>query len=188
MSRVSVRKKTAKGIRYMDKILVADTSPNSLTHYLKMTSVTAWKKRIENSEAEVEVPKVPCGLPKMCIFLHGWGGDLVRTGWSAPTYLSFSFPPHRSDAALEEAVVEVLDHRPIEQKHCPPCHVCVELVGSCATLVTERILQGAPEILDGQTAALLHGEGGFWFRRVERPFFFFFVKVWILIHSFLLSF
>lgn len=41
MSRVSVRKKTAKGIRYMDKILVADTSPNSLTHYLKMTSVTA---------------------------------------------------------------------------------------------------------------------------------------------------
>ncbi|KAK1329068.1 hypothetical protein QTO34_011245 [Cnephaeus nilssonii] len=62
----------------------------------------------------------------------------------------------RSDAALEEAVAEVLDHRPIEQKHCPPCHVSVELVGSCATLVTERILQGAPEILDRQTAALLH--------------------------------
>lgn len=67
--------------------------------------------------------------------------------------------PRRSDAALEEAVAEVLDHRPIEQKHCPPCHVSVELVGSCATLVTERILQGAPEILDRQTAALLHGEG-----------------------------
>lgn len=63
----------------------------------------------------------------------------------------------RSDAALEEAVVEVLDHRPIEQKRCPPCHVSVELVGSCTTLVTERILQGAPEILDRQTAALLHG-------------------------------
>ncbi|XP_006755793.1 PREDICTED: protein prune homolog [Myotis davidii] len=62
----------------------------------------------------------------------------------------------RSDAALEEAVAEVLDHRPIEQKRCPPCHVSVELVGSCATLVTERILQGAPEILDRQTAALLH--------------------------------
>lgn len=68
--------------------------------------------------------------------------------------------PHRSDAALEEAVAEVLDHRPIEQKRCPPCHVSVELVGSCATLVTERILQGAPEILDRQTAALLHGEDG----------------------------
>ncbi|XP_051013652.1 exopolyphosphatase PRUNE1 [Acomys russatus] len=63
----------------------------------------------------------------------------------------------RSDAALEEAVAEVLDHRPIEQKYCPPCHVSVELVGSCATLVAERILQGAPEILDRQTAALLHG-------------------------------
>ncbi|XP_037354067.1 exopolyphosphatase PRUNE1 isoform X2 [Talpa occidentalis] len=63
----------------------------------------------------------------------------------------------RSDAALEEAVVEVLDHRPIEQRHCPPCQVTAELVGSCATLVAERILQGAPEILDRQTAALLHG-------------------------------
>ncbi|XP_048213938.1 exopolyphosphatase PRUNE1 isoform X2 [Perognathus longimembris pacificus] len=63
----------------------------------------------------------------------------------------------KSDRALEEAVAEVLDHRPIDQKHCPPCHVSVELVGSCATLVTERILQGAPEILDRQTAVLLHG-------------------------------
>lgn len=63
----------------------------------------------------------------------------------------------KTDAALEEAVAEVLDHRPIDQKHCPPRHVSVELVGSCATLVTERILQGAPEILDLQIAALLHG-------------------------------
>ncbi|XP_040086669.1 exopolyphosphatase PRUNE1 isoform X1 [Oryx dammah] len=63
----------------------------------------------------------------------------------------------KSDAALEEAVAEVLDHRPIDQRHCPPCPVSVELVGSCATLVAERILQGAPEILDRQTAALLHG-------------------------------
>uniref|UniRef100_A0A452STP5 Prune exopolyphosphatase 1 n=1 Tax=Ursus americanus TaxID=9643 RepID=A0A452STP5_URSAM len=64
----------------------------------------------------------------------------------------------KGDAALEEAVAEVLDHRPVEHQHCPPCHVSVELVGSCATLVTERILQGAPEILDRQTAALLHGK------------------------------
>lgn len=62
-----------------------------------------------------------------------------------------------NDAALQDAVAEVLDHRPIEQKRCPPCHVTVELVGSCTTLVTERILQGAPETLDRQTAALLHG-------------------------------
>jgi exopolyphosphatase len=63
----------------------------------------------------------------------------------------------RSDTALEEAVAELLDHRPIEQKNCPPCQVSVELVGSCATLVTQRILQGAPETLDRRTAALLHG-------------------------------
>lgn len=92
----------------------------------------------------------------------------MESGWKQlensypPLFLVFPhrLSPHRSDAALEEAVAEVLDHRPIEQKHCPPCHVSVELVGSCATLVTERILQGAPEILDRQTAALLHGEGG----------------------------
>lgn len=63
----------------------------------------------------------------------------------------------RADAALEEAVVEVLDHRPVEQKQRLPYPISVELVGSCATLVTERILQGAPEILDSPTAALLHG-------------------------------
>lgn len=82
---------------------------------------------------------------------------------SAPVSLSLPLArsfPHRSDSALEEAVAEVIDHRPIEQKCCPPCHVSVELVGSCATLVTERILQGAPEVLDRQTATLLHGEGG----------------------------
>lgn len=63
----------------------------------------------------------------------------------------------RSDAVLEDVVAEVLDHRPLEQTHRLPCEVAVELVGSCATLVAERILQGAPEVLDRQTAALLHG-------------------------------
>lgn len=91
------------------------------------------------------------------------GGELeIHLGsWRALTCFSFCFllttTLPRSDAALEEAVAEVLDHRPIEQKYCPPCHVSVELVGSCATLVTERILQGAPETLDRRTAALLHG-------------------------------
>ena len=92
------------------------------------------------------------------------GGELeIHLGsWRALTCFSFCFllttTLPRSDAALEEAVAEVLDHRPIEQKNCPPCQVSVELVGSCATLVTERILQGAPETLDRQTAALLHGK------------------------------
>ncbi|XP_066424337.1 exopolyphosphatase PRUNE1 [Molothrus aeneus] len=62
-----------------------------------------------------------------------------------------------ADAALEEAVVEVLDHRPLERARGPPCQVTVEPVGSCATLVTERILQGPPGVLDRTTAALLHG-------------------------------
>ncbi|NXM21563.1 PRUN1 Exopolyphosphatase, partial [Ploceus nigricollis] len=62
-----------------------------------------------------------------------------------------------ADAALEEAVVEVVDHRPLERGYGPPCQVTVEPVGSCATLVTERILQGPPGVLDTTTAALLHG-------------------------------
>ncbi|NXU92734.1 PRUN1 Exopolyphosphatase, partial [Xiphorhynchus elegans] len=65
-----------------------------------------------------------------------------------------------ADAALEEAVVEVLDHRPLERERSPPCRVTVEPVGSCATLVTERFAQGPPGLLDGTTAALLHGEHG----------------------------
>ncbi|NWX20164.1 PRUN1 Exopolyphosphatase, partial [Aegotheles bennettii] len=62
-----------------------------------------------------------------------------------------------ADAALEEAVVEVLDHRPLERDRGPRCRVTVEPVGSCATLVTERIAQGPPGLLDRPTAALLHG-------------------------------
>ncbi|XP_061462814.1 exopolyphosphatase PRUNE1 isoform X2 [Rhineura floridana] len=61
------------------------------------------------------------------------------------------------DAALEKAVVEVIDHRPMERERGPPCRVTAELVGSCATLVTERILQSPAQVLDRQTAALLHG-------------------------------
>lgn len=100
----------------------------------------------------------------MHTFPHGGELEIHLGSWRALTCFSFflfsvNHHPPRSDAALEEAVAEVLDHRPIEQKYCPPCHVSVELVGSCATLVTERILQGAPETLDRQTAALLHGKG-----------------------------
>ncbi|XP_021397758.2 exopolyphosphatase PRUNE1 [Lonchura striata] len=62
-----------------------------------------------------------------------------------------------ADAALEEAVVEVVDHRPLERHRGAPCRVTMEPVGSCATLVTERILQGPPGVLDATTAALLHG-------------------------------
>ncbi|KAF6731932.1 prune-like protein [Oryzias melastigma] len=62
-----------------------------------------------------------------------------------------------SDCDLEDAVVEVIDHHHQERESNPTCPVTVETVGSCATLVTERILQKAPEILDQQLAQLLYG-------------------------------
>ncbi|XP_014330752.1 exopolyphosphatase PRUNE1 [Xiphophorus maculatus] len=61
-----------------------------------------------------------------------------------------------SDADLEGAVVEVLDHHQAERTRSPTCPVTVEMVGSCATLVTERIIKVAPQILDQQLAFLLY--------------------------------
>uniref|UniRef100_A0A8C3AT38 Prune exopolyphosphatase n=1 Tax=Cyclopterus lumpus TaxID=8103 RepID=A0A8C3AT38_CYCLU len=61
-----------------------------------------------------------------------------------------------SDRDLEAAVVEVIDHHLLERDSSPYCPVTVETVGSCATLVTERIMQKAPEILDQQVAQLLY--------------------------------
>lgn len=61
-----------------------------------------------------------------------------------------------SDRNLEGAVVEVIDHHLQEREPSPSCPVTVEMVGSCASLVTERIVQKAPEILDQQVAQLLY--------------------------------
>lgn len=61
-----------------------------------------------------------------------------------------------SDGDLEGAVVEVIDHHLQEREASPSCPVTVEMVGSCATLVAERIIQKAPEILDQQLAQLLY--------------------------------
>lgn len=55
-------------------------------------------------------------------------------------------------------MVEVIDHHLLEREPSPSCPVTVETVGSCATLVTERIIQKAPEILDQQVAQLLYGK------------------------------
>ena len=68
------------------------------------------------------------------------------------------FVPCSSDRDLEGAVVEVIDHRLLEREPSASCQVTVEMVGSCTTLVTERILQKAPEVLDPQLALLLYGE------------------------------
>ncbi|XP_061700336.1 exopolyphosphatase PRUNE1 isoform X2 [Syngnathoides biaculeatus] len=61
-----------------------------------------------------------------------------------------------SDADLEAAVVEVIDHHALEREPGQSCSVTVETVGSCATLVTERLIQNAPHILDKQVAQLLY--------------------------------
>ncbi|XP_077454625.1 exopolyphosphatase PRUNE1 isoform X2 [Stigmatopora argus] len=60
------------------------------------------------------------------------------------------------DAELEGAVVEVIDHHALEREPAPSCPVTVETVGSCASLVTERILREAPHVLDPQLAQLLY--------------------------------
>ncbi|XP_068180715.1 exopolyphosphatase PRUNE1 [Antennarius striatus] len=62
-----------------------------------------------------------------------------------------------SDSSLEGAVVEVIDHHLLEREPSPSCPVTVEMVGSCATLVTEHIIQKGPEVLDQQVAQLLYG-------------------------------
>ncbi|NXW63576.1 PRUN1 Exopolyphosphatase, partial [Eurystomus gularis] len=83
-------------------------------------------------------------------------GGLHRAGLLSLTLVDHHVLPG-ADAALEEAVVEVLDHRPLERDRAAGCRVTAEPVGSCATLVTERIAQGPPGVLDRLTAALLHG-------------------------------
>ncbi|XP_061103354.1 exopolyphosphatase PRUNE1 [Conger conger] len=62
-----------------------------------------------------------------------------------------------TDCDLQGAVVEVIDHHQLESRPSSSCLVTVETVGSCATLVTERIIQKAPEVLDQQLAQLLYG-------------------------------
>lgn len=102
-------------------------------------------------------------LPFWGIFMaggEGQGGSAASADsgiWQVHARaLTIPISPTSADAALEEAVVDVLDHRPLER--VPSCQFTVELVGSCATLVTERIAQGPPGVLDRTTAALLHGE------------------------------
>ncbi|KAI1886017.1 hypothetical protein AGOR_G00209710 [Albula goreensis] len=62
-----------------------------------------------------------------------------------------------ADTDLEGVVVEVIDHHQLERKPSPSCSITVETVGSCTTLVTERIMQTAHEVLDKQVAMLLYG-------------------------------
>lgn len=72
-------------------------------------------------------------------------------------YCNVGSPLCRADRSLENSVVEVIDHHRLERAQSSSCRVTVEMVGSCATLVTERIVQKASEILDEQMAKLLYG-------------------------------
>ncbi|MGH0181737.1 UNVERIFIED_CONTAM: hypothetical protein FKN15_007652 [Acipenser sinensis] len=56
-----------------------------------------------------------------------------------------------ADSVLEGAVVEVVDHRPLERAPSAGCAVTSEPVGSCATLIAERIARSAPLVLDEQS-------------------------------------
>ncbi|XP_040901275.1 exopolyphosphatase PRUNE1 [Toxotes jaculatrix] len=80
---------------------------------------------------------------------------LQRAGRLQLTLVDHNVLPS-SDSDLEGAVVEVIDHHLLEREPSPSCPVTVESVGSCATLVTERIVQKAPQILDQQLAQLLY--------------------------------
>uniref|UniRef100_H3AM52 Prune exopolyphosphatase 1 n=1 Tax=Latimeria chalumnae TaxID=7897 RepID=H3AM52_LATCH len=86
------------------------------------------------------------------IDLHG----IQRAGLLSLTLVDHNVLPS-SDAMLEGAVVEVIDHRPLERKRTPFCNMTAEPVGSCCTLITERIVRSAPEFLDRQVAGLLYG-------------------------------
>ncbi|KAM8920729.1 exopolyphosphatase PRUNE1 [Pelodytes ibericus] len=61
------------------------------------------------------------------------------------------------DSLMEDVVAEVVDHHALERKPSPDCKVTLELVGSCTTLVAEKIIRGAPSILDLQVVSLLRG-------------------------------
>ncbi|XP_029928684.1 exopolyphosphatase PRUNE1 isoform X1 [Myripristis murdjan] len=80
---------------------------------------------------------------------------LQRAGRLRLTLVDHNVLPS-ADSDLEGAVVEVIDHHFLEREPSSSCPVTVETVGSCATLVTERIVQKAPEILDQQLAQLLY--------------------------------
>ncbi|XP_012825337.1 exopolyphosphatase PRUNE1 isoform X1 [Xenopus tropicalis] len=79
---------------------------------------------------------------------------LYESGHLVLTLVDHNVLP-RGDSYLEDVVAEVIDHRHLERPAALNCKVTSELVGSCTTLVAEKIIHGAPEILDLQLASLL---------------------------------
>ncbi len=93
-------------------------------------------------------------LKKSAMPVSFWSED--QEIWSALYSTSVLFCS--ADSELEDAVVEVIDHHLLQRPTSPSCPITVEPTGSCATLVTERIAQKSPDVLDQQVAQLLYGE------------------------------
>ncbi|KAK3912253.1 Exopolyphosphatase PRUNE1 [Frankliniella fusca] len=85
---------------------------------------------------------------------------LCASGRLRLTLVDHHVLPER-DRALTAAVEAVLDHRPLDEaasRALPAAaHRDVRIVGSCASLVAERILEQAPQLLDAQVAQLIRG-------------------------------
>ncbi|XP_076827590.1 exopolyphosphatase PRUNE1 [Brachyhypopomus gauderio] len=128
-------------------------------------------KTLSSGEAAVPVLNIPRSefpLRSDCVFLLKESGlsqdyllfrdevDLHGLQQLAITLVDHNVLPE-DDRALESAVVEVIDHHRLERTPSPSCHVTVEIVGSCATLVTERLVQKGPAVVDQQVAQLLYG-------------------------------
>lgn len=67
-----------------------------------------------------------------------------------------------ADRPLAAALVAVLDHRPPDAEAVrafpADCDADLRVVGSCASLVGERILARAAQLLDRQVATLIRGK------------------------------
>ena len=60
---------------------------------------------------------------------------------------------------LRGSVVEIVDHHPQDSAWVWPSSVTtLRKVGSCCTLVAEKVLQSSPKLLNCQIASLLYGE------------------------------
>ncbi|KAH7945448.1 hypothetical protein HPB49_010948 [Dermacentor silvarum] len=77
----------------------------------------------------------------------------------AQSKLSLTLVDHnllpKEDADLQAAVQEIIDHHRLETSH--RCDKTVEMVGSCCTLVAEKVLHSKPELFSPQVALLLYG-------------------------------
>ncbi|XP_077562473.1 uncharacterized protein LOC144178467 isoform X4 [Haemaphysalis longicornis] len=61
----------------------------------------------------------------------------------------------KEDGDLQAAVQEIIDHHRLETSH--RCDKTVEMVGSCCTLVAEKLLHTKPDLANPQVALLLYG-------------------------------